>query len=219
MNVAIILLAGKGKRFSNTKVKNLSLINNKHLFRFVADTCLKNKSLDKIILVINKNIKAIVAKEYAKNKKISIVIGSNNSRHDSLINGINYISKKLKSNDIIVTLDGDRVFVTNELINKSIKMSSKHGYSCANIKLVDAIVNVNSNNIKYLSRDNVNCIQTPQAIQYKYWSNNKKIGNDLFSSLNLKLNKRNLFEGSPLNFKITFKEDLELANKIKFNSK
>ncbi len=219
MNVAIILLAGKGKRFSNTKTKNLSLINKKHLFRFVVDTCLKNKSFNKIVLVVNKNEKTIIEKEYMKNKRVSIVVGSSNSRQNSLKNGVNYISKKLKSNDIIVTLDGDRVFVTNELINKSIKISIKYGYSCTYIKLADSIVNINSNNIKYLSRDKVNCIQTPQTIQYRYWNNNQKTGNDLFSSLNLKLNKKNLIQGSPLNFKITFKEDLELANKIKFNSK
>jgi len=217
MNVAIILLAGKGERFKSTVTKNLSTINNKYLFNFVIDTCLKNKNIGKIVLVVNKNEKSIIASKYSKNKNVHVVVGSLLSRQASLNIGVKFISKYLKPSDILITLDGDRIFVSNKLINKSIEISKKHGYSCANIKLVDSIVSVNTCDIKYLNRDKIYCIQTPQAIQYKFWNNKQKIGNDLFTSLNLKLDKSHLFDGDPLNFKITFKKDLELAKKIKLS--
>jgi len=80
MNVAIILLAGKGERFKSAVTKNLSTINNKCLFNFVIDTCLKNKNIDKIVLVVNKNEKSIIASKYSKNKNVHVVVGSLLSR-------------------------------------------------------------------------------------------------------------------------------------------
>lgn len=209
----LILLAGKGQRFSKNQTKNLSIINKKHVFNFVADTCLKNKQIDKIVLIVNQNEKAIIEKQYKTNKKFSIVIGSEISRQHSLNIGIKHISSDLKHKDIIVTLDGDRIFVTNELINKSIEAAKKHGYASAYIKLADSIVKMD-NDVKYIPRDSIYCIQTPQSFQFKYWNNKQKQGNDLFSSLNLKLSKKNLFNGSPINFKITFKQDLDFAKKL-----
>lgn len=213
MIYALILLAGTGQRFSNKPTKNLSVVNKKHIFNFVADTCLQNKLINKIILVVNKNEKTIIEKQYKSNKKISIVVGSNTSRQHSLNIGIKHIFNNLKPNDIIVTLDGDRIFVTNELINKSIEVAKKQGYASAYIKLADSIIKVN-NNVKYVPRDLIFCVQTPQSFQFKFWNNKQKLGNDLFSSLNLKLSKKNFFNGSLLNFKITFKEDLAFAKKI-----
>lgn len=213
MVYALILLAGKGQRFCNKQTKNLSIINKKHVFNFVADTCLKNKQIDKIVLIVNKNEKTIIQKTYKTNKKISVVMGSTISRQHSLNIGIKHISNNLKHNDIIVTLDGDRVFVTNELINKSIEVAKKQGYASAYIKLADSIIRINSD-IKYIPRDSIYCVQTPQSFQFRYWNNKQIQGNDLFSSLNLKLSKKNLFNGSPLNFKITFKQDLAFAKKI-----
>ena len=213
MVYALILLAGKGQRFCNKQTKNLSIINKKHVFNFVADTCLKNKQIDKIVLIVNKNEKTIIQKTYKTNKKISVVMGSTISRQHSLNIGIKHISNNLKHNDIIVTLDGDRVFVTNELINKSIEVAKKQGYASAYIKLADSIIRINSD-IKHIPRDSIYCVQTPQSFQFRYWNNKQIQGNDLFSSLNLKLSKKNLFNGSPLNFKITFKQDLAFAKKI-----
>lgn len=213
MVYALILLAGKGQRFKNTQSKNLSLINKKRVFNFVASTCLQNKLINKIILIVNENEKTIIEKQYKTNKKISIIVGSKISRQQSLNIGMKYIINNLKPNDIIVTLDGDRVFVTNELINKSISVSKKEGYACACVKLSDSIIKID-NNIKYISRDKIYYVQTPQSFQFKYWNDKQQNGNDLFSSLNLKLNKRNLYDGSPLNFKITFKKDLVFAKKI-----
>lgn len=213
MIYALILLAGKGQRFSNKQTKNLSIINKKHVFSFVTDTCLKNKQIDKIVLIINKNEKTIIEKQYKANKKITIVMGSEISRQHSLNIGVKHVSNNLKHNDIIVTLDGDRIFVTNELINKSIEVAKKQGYASAYIKLADSIVKIDSN-IKYIPRDSIYCVQTPQSFQFRYWNGRQKQGNDLFSSLNLKLSKKNLFNGSLLNFKITFKQDLALAKKI-----
>lgn len=213
MVYVLILLAGKGQRFKNTQTKNLSLINKKRVFNFVVDTCLQNKIINKIILIVSENEKTIIEKQYKRNKKISIIVGSKISRQQSLNIGVKYIANNLKPNDIIVTLDGDRIFVTNELINKSISVAKKQGYACAYIKLSDSIIKID-NNIKYIPRDKIYCVQTPQSFQFKYWNDKQQSGNDLFSSLNLKLNKKNLYEGSPLNFKITFKKDLVFAKKI-----
>ena len=216
MNVAIVLLAGEGKRFKSKRSKNLTLINKKPLFSFVPNVCLENKNINKTLLVINKKEKSIIEKYFAsdiKNHKLMIVCGSDKSRQESLNIGMNYLSSMLKPSDVIVTLDGDRIFVTNDLINKSVTVAKKYKYANTIINLNDSIIK-NLGKVVYLNRDNVCLVQTPQTFVYKVWKSNQSKGTDLFSSLNLKLKKENMIKGNPLNFKITFKEDLELANKL-----
>ena len=216
MTITIILLAGEGKRFKSKTSKNLTLINGKPLYSFVVDVCLKNKNIDKTILVINKNEKSII-KEYfsskIKSNKLMLICGSEQTRQKSLNIAMKYLSKSLKPNDVIVTLDGDRIFVTNDLINKSILVAKKHKYANTILNINDSIIKFDEK-IAYLNRESVGLVQTPQTFVYKVWKTKQSKGTDLFSSLNLKLQKNNLIKGSLLNFKITVKEDLELADKL-----
>ena len=130
MVYALILIAGSGKRFDEKVSKNLLLLNNKPLFIYPVETCFKNSNIDKIILVVNKNEKVLI-KSFLKQyeiKKTAIVLGSDISRYESLKNGISFIEKKYNPSldDIIITLDGDRPLVSNDLINKSIEVTSIH---------------------------------------------------------------------------------------------
>ena len=216
MTIAIVLLAGKGKRFKSKTSKNLTLVGGKPLYSFVPNVCLKNKNINKTLLVVNKNEKSNIEKYFnyeIKNGKLMLVYGSEKTRQESLNIAIGRLSKSLKPNDVIVTLDGDRIFVTNDLINKSILVAKKYKYANTILKLNDSIINFDKK-ILYLNRENVYIIQTPQTFLYKFWKSKQRKGTDLFSSLNLELQKNNLIKGNPLNFKITVKEDLELAGKL-----
>ena len=62
MIVAVVLLAGKGRRFKSKTSKNLTLLNKKPLFSFVPNVCLKNKNINKTILVVNKKEKSTIEK-------------------------------------------------------------------------------------------------------------------------------------------------------------
>ena len=219
MVYALILIAGSGKRFDEKVSKNLLLVNNKPLFIYPIETCFKNSNIDKIILVVNKNEEVLI-KSFLKQyeiKKTAIVLGSNISRYESLKKGIRFIEKKYQPSldDIIITLDGDRPLVSNDLINKSIEVTSIHNACNTSLKVYDSVINNKRNNFTYVDRTNLFTVQTPQTFKYSIWKNDaKQEGTDLFSSLNFKLRKENFIEGDYFNIKITTKKDIEVLAKL-----
>ena len=219
MVYALILIAGSGKRFDEKVSKNLLLVNNKPLFIYPVETCFKNSNIDKIILVVNKNEEVLI-KSFLKQyeiKKTAIVLGSNISRYESLKKGIRFIEKKYQPSldDIIITLDGDRPLVSNDLINKSIEVTSIHNACNTSLKVYDSVINNKRKNFTYVDRTNLFTVQTPQTFKYSIWKNDtKQEGTDLFSSLNFKLRKENFIEGDYFNIKITTKKDIEVLAKL-----
>ena len=224
MNYAIILAAGSGQRFDKKVSKSIFLINNKPLFSYCLNTVLENKNIYKTLLVINKQDESFI-NDYLKDNQINtnvlICYGSNNSRTSSLIKAIDFLNQNfsLNENDIIITLDGDRPLVNQELINKSIENSSKFLATNTIKPIYDSIIDLS--NDKYLNRDNIFIVQTPQSFQYKIWLNKKSINQntDLFSSIDFNLNKNNYIVGNDLNLKITTKDDLNIIKKILSNRK
>ena len=212
MNHAIILLSGQGTRFDKKIDKSLIKVNDKYLFEYIICTLLKNKNIDTITLVVNeKNIKTfedIIATLKFK-KEIKFVVGDSAHRQVSLFNG--FKSLNADKNDIVITLDGARPFVSNKLINKSIDVAKDLGFSTAGLSLHDSIINFTT----YEDRKNFTLIQTPQSFIAKHFNEDfDKDKNDLISSMGWKLKMQNVFEGDPLNFKITTQDDYEMAKKI-----
>lgn len=216
MVFAVVLSAGISTRFKSSKPKMLASIHKKPLYQYVPDTCLKNKNINHIVLITNPSLQKEVSKYYKKQKKIKVVLGNTKSRIDSLKNAIKYLQNNfvLAPTDIILTLDGDRPFVSNKLINKHLSLSKKAGYTTTVLPIYDSMLN--KKNCSYINRNEIYSVQTPQCIQYKFWTSKTNIkGTDLFSCLNLKINHQHLVDGELTNIKITTKEDLDFANQIK----
>ena len=54
MNIAVILLSGKGKRLGNDIPKQFLVVKNKPLYIYSVQAFYNNKKIDKILLVTNK---------------------------------------------------------------------------------------------------------------------------------------------------------------------
>ena len=212
MNHAIILLAGGGKRFDKKEDKSLIKINDRYMCEYVLDRVLENKNIDTITVVVNRDNIKVFAKIVSKidsDKPINVIVGDSNYRQVSLANGFDSI--KPRSDDIIITLDGDRPFVTNKLIDKSIEVAKKQGFSSACLPIYDSVINFTT----YEDRKVLHLIQTPQSFVAKHFNKNYiKDKSDLISCMDWKLKTENLFPGDPLNFKITTREDFVMAKKI-----
>ncbi len=212
MNLAIVLFSGNGNRFCSKIDKSLIKIKNSYLFTYPINTLLNNKNIEKIIVTVNNSNQKFINTFYKKQiatKKIEIIKGSNKSRQHSINKAIKYLKNILKKNDIIITLDGDRPFINNEIINKSIGVSKKHNAAITVIKNYDSILKIN-NECKYINRDEIYLVQTPQSFKYKIWKETNKSNTDFFSSIKYKITNKNLIFGSRKNFKITTVDDLQL---------
>ena len=211
-NIHIILLAaGNSTRFKQKNNKLLSKIKNRNIIEHNINL-IRKSGLKKISLVINdkKLIKNL------KNYEIELLKGGK-TRTLSVKNAL--INTKLKSKYVFIH-DAARVLLSEKLINKLCKEINKDKYDCIipYSKCTDTIIR---NNID-LPREDLKLIKTPQVFLKNKILNlhkkNKQINLTDDSKL-MRDNKKNFkikyLLDKTFNYKITYKEDLEILNNIK----
>ena len=229
MIYAVILASGIGSRMNNNIPKQFLMLNNKPIFIYSVETFLKIKEIEKIIICVP-NLYFTKTKELIKNyiglnNKIDIIIGGE-TRINSLIKGCNYIKDKYPTSkeDIIITHDGVRPFVSKEIILNNIVECKKYGAVTTAVESSDTIIESLSNNkvTKIPNRSNLLNEQTPQTFNLekliKYY---KKLTKDEINNLTdatnifiLNNRKVSIIKGDYSNIKITREIDLELAKLI-----
>ena len=113
-----ILAGGSGTRMGNTEMpKQYLQLGTKPIIIHTIEQFLVNPKFDRIIVCCPKEwisyTKDLLLKYDINNDKIEIVAGGSN-RNESIMNGIKYIEStySIKDNDVIVTHDAVRPFVT-----------------------------------------------------------------------------------------------------------
>lgn len=230
MIYAEILAGGKGTRMGNTEMpKQFLMLGSKPIFIHTVEQFLLNKQIDKIIICCPKvwisHTKDMIEKYLIDITRIDIVEGGN-SRSETIINGCKYIENKygVNENDIIITHDAVRPFVTQRIINDNIKMAKKHFAVDTIINAVDTIVEskdgVTINSIPV--RNEMYQGQTPQTFNlrklmnayYNLKDNEREILTDACKMLLINGERVYMVLGEVYNIKITTLHDLKLANSI-----
>jgi len=210
--VAILLAAGRGERFGDKK--QFIKIKGEPLFQFSLNTVNKIDEITNIFLVLpEEDIEMVKIFSFKNVKKIK----GGKERQESVYNAL----KEIDNADIVIIHDTARPFATEDMFLEGIK-NVKKGFdgSITAIPARDTIKKVENHKIlETLNRDELYIIQTPQTFKFEMLKKaHEKAIKDNFtgtddSSLveriggNITVNK-----GSVLNFKITTKEDLILAN-------
>tara|TARA_B100001750_G_scaffold243502_1_gene258875 strand:- start:637 stop:1290 length:654 start_codon:yes stop_codon:yes gene_type:complete len=213
MNSAIILAGGDGNRINSSVPKQFIEINNKKLIDFSIDAFEKNKNIDEIIIVLNKKWIEKYTDEY---KSYILTVGGNSRSHSSL-NGLLCCSEKSKN---VLIHDAARPLLSQDLINNCIKYLSTYVAATPFIDISDSLIEKNNNKIKYINRDLIKKIQTPQAFNTDVIKEALKIidnyGKDDISTLLNHNSSANIkfFKGSKNNFKITNDNDLKILEYI-----
>ena len=213
---AIILAAGKGTRAGIDLPKQFYIINNKPLIIHTIEKFLSIKNI-KIILVIPKNkidYWKKISKIYSLHSNIIIVKGGK-----TRFNSVNNALEKIKEEGTVAIHDGVRPFLTVKLIKKLFKNGIQKNNAVPYVNLSDSIRKINKKTNQNINRKNYVLIQTPQVFNIseikKAYKKNLAYNNDKFkddASVYETLNKKiNLIKGEDLNFKITSKNDLKIA--------
>ncbi len=226
MVYASLLAGGKGLRMESSIPKQYLILNDKPVFIYTLECFLNNKNIDKILLVCEKSYMDYVSSEIIKYFgsfcNVSIVEGGT-TRIDSLINSINYIVSHftVHDDDILLTHDVVRPFVSDEIIDNNIEQAKEYGAVTTVVPAIDTICqSVDGqfvNNIPI--RSQMFQIQSPQTFNLKkainVFSNlsqeEKDIITDASKPFVLNGDKVRLVSGANDNFKITNKHDLEFA--------
>lgn len=230
MTYVEILAGGKGTRMGNTEMpKQFLALGTKPIFIHTIEQFLLLKEVDKIILCCPKewiSHAEDVIEKYITNSKTVFVVEGGKDRNETIMNGCRYIEKHfgLTDEDIIVTHDAVRPFITQRIILENIQAAKKYGAVDTAIPATDTIIT--SKDAKTISdiplRSEMYQGQTPQSFKIKdlmetYISlteEEKKILTDACKMFVIKGKNVHIVEGEVYNIKITTLYDLKVASAI-----
>ncbi|MCX7785493.1 MAG: 2-C-methyl-D-erythritol 4-phosphate cytidylyltransferase [candidate division WOR-3 bacterium] len=219
MNYAIVLAAGKGKRFG--KEKQFALIRRKPVLYYAIKMFQQSSCVDKIIVAVQKRHLSRVATLIKRNNfsKVSALVIGGKHRQDSVHNAL----KALPDTGYVAIHDAVRIGLSNELIEQGFNYCQKYK-ACIPVVPIEDTVKVVRHNIvkKTLDRSKLCLAQTPQffeigllkrayqkAYQDKYYATDDA---QLLERIKVKIYT---IPGAKLNLKITDRIDLEILKHLK----
>ncbi|AAT03877.1 2-C-methyl-D-erythritol 4-phosphate cytidylyltransferase [Listeria monocytogenes] len=229
MIYAQILAGGKGTRMGNVSMpKQFLPLNGKPIIVHTVEKFILNTRFDKILISSPKewmNHAEDNIKKYISDDRI-VVIEGGEDRNETIMNGIRFVEKTygLTDDDIIVTHDAVRPFLTHRIIEENIDAALETGAVDTVIEALDTIVE--SSNHEVITdipvRDHMYQGQTPQSFNMKKVFNHyqnltpekKQILTDACKICLLAGDDVKLVKGEIFNIKITTPYDLKVANAI-----
>lgn len=229
MVYAEILAGGKGTRMGNTDMpKQFLMLGTKPIIIHTVEQFMINTNISKIIVCCPKDWITYMndlLDKFIPNSNIEVVEGGK-TRNETIMNGCKFIEEKygLNDDDIIMTHDAVRPFVTQRIIDDNISALSD---SIA----VDTVIEATDTIVESIDGENISNIpdrkfmyqgQTPQSFNIKeligvYGSlkeEEKEILTDACKMFSLKKKKVKIVKGETYNIKITNIHDLKIANAI-----
>jgi 2-C-methyl-D-erythritol 4-phosphate cytidylyltransferase len=221
---AIIVAAGRGKRFKHRISKPLAKIRGRPVILYSLMAFGRHPLVKEIILVANReNSQAIakIAARYGCGKTVRVILGGRR-RQDSVYNGLRETSALSK---VILIHDAARPFVSRRLVSAVIRAAKKYGAAVPGVAVRGTIKKVEGRRRKAegkclvektLERENLREIQTPQAfcrellLQAFAKLNRQEVTDEamLVERMGVKVS---IIPGDYRNIKITTPEDLIFA--------
>ncbi len=218
---AIIPAAGKGIRSGFAAPKQYLKIFDKELLFYTLEVFQANKLINEIIVAADPKYFKLLLKlrEKYKISKLEILVEGGKERQDSVYNALQMLNAK--RNDIIVVHDAARPLLSQSTLSEAILCAKKNGNAIVCLKAKDTLIKAKDNKIRYIKRDEIHLVQTPQVFRYKDLLSamrkaieDKYIGTDESMLINRLGKKINIVEGSLMNFKVTTGKDIELLKSL-----
>jgi len=224
MAIGILLAAGNSQRFDSQVPKQLTELADRIVLEYSLSIFDDHPEISEIIIVTKEELIPIVRNIVENNyQKVSSVITGGESRQQSSLAGIDHINadKTMK----IIIHDAARPFVESKMISECIDALNRYDAVTVAIPSSDTLLEVLENEVTDIPlRSNFMRAQTPQgfrfeAIQKAYELLEK--ANDFSPTDDCGVIQRFLpdtvigvVEGSESNIKLTYPDDLELAQVI-----
>lgn len=218
MNTAIIVAAGSGERFKSEVPKQFLEIKGKPVIVHTIERISAAPSIDSVILVLAEDRVAAFKDRILEFPKLAAVVAGGSTRAESVLRGLEFVSFEC---DIVAVHDGARPLVPVADIERVIDRASSTGAACLVAAVTDTIKSIRGNEIAAtLDRDKLRRALTPQAFKTDILKRAFQAGDllegvtdesYLVEKLGLPVA---LVEGSPVNIKITHREDLTLAEAL-----
>ena len=212
---AVIVAGGSGARFG-LKKQFLDLLGIPVLKRTV--TCFDaHAAIDKLIVVVPEEDMPQARQILADSRKVLVITKGGRTRQESVMNGLRCAHE---SPNILIH-DGVRPFISSDLIDRVIAGLEGVDGCIPALEVTDTLKEVHDGMVrKTIPRSNLYQIQTPQAFVTKTLmsAHERSPGGGLFTDDSALLEASGktvrIVEGDPYNVKITFRDDIVLAEAI-----
>ena len=218
MNIAIIVAAGTGSRFSPDQPKQFIHIHGKPLVIHTLERFEACPEVDEIVLVLSETGREQfqISNFGSEMSKIRSIVTGGATRGESVKNGIESINAATAN--VVAVHDGARPLVTSDEITRTIKKADETGAACLVAEVTDTIKEISDAVIVgTVDRSKLRRALTPQAFRYdilKRAFDNADLSDNVTDECYLveKLGVEiAVVEGSSRNIKITRPEDIRLA--------
>jgi len=211
MNIAVILSAGKSKRFGSSKPKQYLKINGKEMFYYSYITLKSIPIIDKVILVVDND--EYQSKHIAKKYGIECVLGGE-TRNDSIYNAIQYIKKGYPNCKNVVFQDASRPFVSRNTFCKIIEKLKANDAVAVAKQIGDTLC---SREGEFLDRDKYKLLQTPEAIRFKVLCETFKVNSKktaIITQIDDRYKKYYLENNTDINIKVSVPKEIFIAEQL-----
>ena len=224
MNVAIIIAGGSGHRMGQDIPKQFINVFDKPVLIYTMEGFQKHPQIDVMEIVCIDGWHEVVwayAKQFNIDKLKWVVSGGSNVQ-ESIRNGVYHLEKICGEEDIVIIHDGIRPLVDETVLSDVIVKCRQYGNAVTALPYNEQIFIADDeySTIKYIPRDTLRRVSTPQA--YVYGKLNRAYheafekgigiyGASYTNTMMVDLGEKLYFAaGSDKNIKLTTKDDLEI---------
>lgn len=214
---AIIVAGGSGSRMQSVIPKQFLLLNGKPVIMHTVNAFYKSVNQPLIIVVLHADYHQYW-QQLCKEHDFKIphyLISGGETRFHSVKNGLALIE-----DDAVVAIhDAVRPLVSVDIINEAYNYAIKHGNAVVAVKSRDSIRQVKNQVSNALIRDEIYLVQTPQTFQsallkmayQQDFNTNFTDDASVVEQLGININ---IIPGSYTNIKITYPEDIAIAEAL-----
>jgi len=223
-NIALIVAAGKGQRTRQDIPKQFINVYDKPIIIYTLENFQKHPDIDRIVVSCLDgwhDILRAYAKQYGITKLTDIVMGGGTVQ-ESFRNAVFAMKETAKDKDIVILHDGIRPMIDEDVLSDVIVTCRKYGNGVSSLPYNEQIF-LKKDEIsteKYINRDTLRRVQTPQAYRFGklLWAYKKAFdekigiyGSAYANTMMVDLGETLYFAGgSERNIKITTAEDIEI---------
>jgi 2-C-methyl-D-erythritol 4-phosphate cytidylyltransferase len=218
-NYVIIVAGGTGSRMLSAIPKQFLLLNGKPVLMHSIEAFYNCGARPKVILVLHTGFHQYwqqLCNEHNFTIPVSLVKGGE-TRFHSVKNGLEQIPDE--ENAIVAIHDAVRPLISAAVIDESYRHASEHGNAIVAVKSRDSVRQIWNEQTISLARENIYLVQTPQTFRsgqlkkaYKQdYTDNFTDDASVVEQSGVVIN---LVNGSHQNIKITFPEDIAIAEAI-----
>jgi 2-C-methyl-D-erythritol 4-phosphate cytidylyltransferase len=218
-NYALIVAGGSGSRMGGAVPKQFLLLKGKPVLMHTIRAFYHSEARPQIVVVLHPDFHAYwqqLCKTHGFNIPHLLVNGGE-TRFHSVKNGLDSINDSVDS--LIAIHDAVRPLTSEQIINNSYRYAAIHGNAITSVKSRDSVRQLKDGVSGSLIRDEIYLVQTPQTfrssqIKKAYLQPYSFAFTDDASVAEAAGFTINLTEGSYNNIKITFPEDIGIAELI-----